>query len=131
VSSSATLAGCFGGCIAYGMAFLNGKGNLAGYQWLFIVEGIITILCTGLIITFMPNFPDTAKWLSEEEKDFAQRRLGEQSISFTSEPASRGEIIETCVGPRMIAHYCTYVSMNASLIDYAESSIMDTDKIVI
>ncbi|OQD85593.1 hypothetical protein PENSOL_c097G05563 [Penicillium solitum] len=110
VSSSATLAGCFGGCIAYGMAFLNGKGNLAGYQWLFIVEGIITILCTGLIIAFMPNFPDTAKWLSEEEKDFAQRRLGEQSISFTSEPASRGEIIETCVGPRMIAHYCTYLS---------------------
>ncbi|KAJ5292106.1 hypothetical protein N7478_001357 [Penicillium angulare] len=116
VSSSATLAGCFGGCIAYGMAFLNRKGNLAGYQWLFIVEGAITILCTSLIVAFMPNFPDTAKWLSEEEKDFAQRRLGEQSVSFTSEPASRREIIETCVGPRMLGHYCAYLS-NAIVIN--------------
>lgn len=33
VLASATAAGAFGGCIAYGVGHLNGSGNLEGFRW--------------------------------------------------------------------------------------------------
>ncbi|KAH3486775.1 hypothetical protein KXW24_006411 [Aspergillus fumigatus] len=44
----ATLAGAFGGCIACGVAFLNGKGGLEEFRWLFIIEGGSTVLIAPL-----------------------------------------------------------------------------------
>lgn len=45
----ATLAGAFGGCIACGVAFLNGKGGLEEFRWLFIIEGGSTVLIAPLV----------------------------------------------------------------------------------
>ncbi|KAJ4367989.1 hypothetical protein N0V83_006344 [Neocucurbitaria cava] len=39
---SATLAGAFGGALAYGVGHMNGVGGLEGWRWLFLLEGIIT-----------------------------------------------------------------------------------------
>lgn len=36
VLASATASGAFGGCIAYGVGFLNGSGGLEGFRWLFV-----------------------------------------------------------------------------------------------
>jgi len=38
VLASATAAGAFGGCIAYGVGHLNGAAGLEGFRWLFIVR---------------------------------------------------------------------------------------------
>ncbi|KAF2120999.1 major facilitator superfamily domain-containing protein [Lophiotrema nucula] len=108
VTTSATLAGAFGGCIAYGVAFLNQKAGLEGWQWLFVIEGAVTIAATLLVVIFLPDYPSSAKWLSEEEREFAVQRIEEQQGGFTREPASRREILETCFSPRMLAHYVSY-----------------------
>lgn len=34
VLASATAAGAFGGCIAYGVGFMNGTAGLEGFRWL-------------------------------------------------------------------------------------------------
>jgi hypothetical protein len=36
VLASATASGAFGGCIAYGVGFLNGTSGLEGFRWLFV-----------------------------------------------------------------------------------------------
>lgn len=36
--SAATAAGAFGGLLAYGIMQMDGKGNLAGWSWIFILE---------------------------------------------------------------------------------------------
>ncbi|CAH0047332.1 unnamed protein product [Clonostachys solani] len=108
VSASSTCAGAFGGLVAYGMAYLNRHAGLRGWQWLFLIEGAITVLCTLLLVFFAPDYPSTTKWLTEEEREFATKRLEEQNSGYTSEPASRREVIDTFVGPRMLLHYTTY-----------------------
>lgn len=35
--SAASLAGAFGGILAYGIHFMNGVGNYAGWRWIFIL----------------------------------------------------------------------------------------------
>ncbi|KAF2635945.1 MFS general substrate transporter [Massarina eburnea CBS 473.64] len=46
-----------------------------GWKWLFLVEGIITVAFGIALPWILPDFPDTAKWLSEKEKAFIQARL--------------------------------------------------------
>ena len=42
--SAATAAGAFGGLIARGIAEMQGVGGLESWQWIFILEGAITLL---------------------------------------------------------------------------------------
>lgn len=111
VLASATLAGAFGGCIAYGVGFLNNAGGLEGFRWLFIIEGALTILSVGLVVRFLPDWPSSASWLSEDEKLCVSAQVQAASGGgFTREHASRREILETCFSPRMVAHYTSYVN---------------------
>jgi len=54
---------------------LDGSMGIAGWRWLFIIEGVITIgvaIAAGFIL---PDYPATTKWLNEEERNFASWRL--------------------------------------------------------
>jgi len=74
--SGNALANMFGGLIAAGvLSNLEGAHGIQGWRWLFIIEGVITIGVALTAIFVLPDYPATTKWLSEEEKAFAQWRL--------------------------------------------------------
>lgn len=104
------LAGAFGGTIAYGIGHVNGAAGLQGFRWLFIIEGIITILSVLPTLLILPDYPSRAKWLSESDRQFAEDRLKERGGGYNRDHATRKEILETFFSPRMLAHYCAYVS---------------------
>jgi len=56
---------------------LNGKGGLAGWQWLFIVDGIITLPIAFIGFAFFPGLPSSRKpwFLTAEEHARASARL--------------------------------------------------------
>ncbi|KAL1303064.1 hypothetical protein AAFC00_006510 [Neodothiora populina] len=107
ISASGSLAGAFGGSIAYGVSHMNGKAGLKGWEWLFIIEGVLTILCIALVVMYSPDYPSTAKWLTTEEREVAQQRVDEQNAGFTREPATPAEIKET-FGLRMFTNVVVY-----------------------
>lgn len=54
------IAGATSGLIAYGVGRnLDGHHGFKSWQWLFIIEGVITIGFSFLIIIFLPGLPDT------------------------------------------------------------------------
>lgn len=56
------------GAMAGGLLGLNGHLGLAGWQWLFLVQGAPAILL-GLVILFaLPDRPETVGWLNDAEK---------------------------------------------------------------
>lgn len=67
--SGSLISGAFGSLIAAGiLEGLAGKRGLSAWQWLYIIEGSITV-AIGLTIMFvLPDFPQTWKLLSPEEK---------------------------------------------------------------
>ncbi|KAK5116924.1 hypothetical protein LTR62_006645 [Meristemomyces frigidus] len=70
------LSGAFGNLIAAGILHgLAGKRGLSAWQWLYIVEGSITILIGIVIVFIMPDFPHTWNALSDEMKHVANRRM--------------------------------------------------------
>jgi len=67
---AATLAGAFSGLLAYAISFMSGKGGLLGWSWIFILEGIATVLVGILAFFVVVDFPDTANFLTPEERAF-------------------------------------------------------------
>ncbi|KAI1097953.1 putative MFS transporter [Jackrogersella minutella] len=71
-----SIANAFGGLLGAGvLANMSGAHGISGWRWLFIIEGSITIgsaICSAFIL---PNYPATTKWLSAEERAYAQWRL--------------------------------------------------------
>ncbi|KAH7044780.1 major facilitator superfamily domain-containing protein [Linnemannia elongata] len=69
------LAGAFGGLLAAGISQLAGKWNLQGWQWIFILEAIPTLLLAVLTWFIMTPSPMEAKFLTEEERIYATNRI--------------------------------------------------------
>lgn len=67
---AASVAGAFSGLLAYVISFLNGKGGLLGWSWIFILEGILTVFAGVLALVVMVDFPSTAKFLTPEERSY-------------------------------------------------------------
>ncbi|KAI2788004.1 hypothetical protein POX_f08387 [Penicillium oxalicum] len=74
--SGSLMSGAFGNLIAAGiLKGLKGDRGMAAWQWLYIIEGTITV-AVGLVICFiLPDFPETWKLLSPEMRSVAVRRL--------------------------------------------------------
>jgi MFS family permease len=51
------------------MDFFSGSLGLAGWQWLFLAEGIPSILVGVIVIFYLDSNIADAKWLSSEEKE--------------------------------------------------------------
>jgi hypothetical protein len=70
--SAAPLANTFAGALAYGIT--SGHPGLAKWRVLFLVEGLPTVCMAVVAWFFLPDSPEKAKFLTEEEKDVARRR---------------------------------------------------------
>ncbi|KAI0966574.1 retrograde regulation protein 2 [Xylaria arbuscula] len=81
--SAASLAGAFSGLLAFAIEKLDGKGGLAGWRWIFLLEGIVTVLIGCCLPWILPDSPATARFLDSGEKDHLQHRL-EQDAGTSS-----------------------------------------------
>ncbi|KAL8376795.1 hypothetical protein RB595_007761 [Gaeumannomyces hyphopodioides] len=74
--SAAILSGAFGGLLAGGIVTgLDGTAGIAGWRWLFIIEGIATVCVSGASRFILLDFPANTKRLSERERALAVSRL--------------------------------------------------------
>ncbi|KAF8894002.1 major facilitator superfamily domain-containing protein [Infundibulicybe gibba] len=67
--------GGFSAIFAYALTFLGGRGGLAGWQWIFVIEGIITIVLGILTFAFVADFPDKNTFLTVEQTRLVLARV--------------------------------------------------------
>ncbi|WEW58662.1 hypothetical protein PRK78_004130 [Emydomyces testavorans] len=68
------VAGAFGGLLAYGLDHMGGLGGYSGWRWIFIIEGLMSIALAIPAKFLIADWPEQAKFLTEEEKLFVQTR---------------------------------------------------------
>ncbi|CCL99898.1 uncharacterized protein FIBRA_01923 [Fibroporia radiculosa] len=64
----ATVAGAFSGLLAWGISFMSGTSGLLGWSWIFILEGLGTVVVSVIALFVLVDFPDTATFLTPEER---------------------------------------------------------------
>ncbi|KAM7200145.1 putative tartrate transporter [Rhypophila sp. PSN 637] len=76
--SGALISGAFSGLLSAGVTYgMDGTRGISAWQWLFIIEGVITVGVAIGAYFVLPNFPRTTTWLTEEERILAVWRLEE------------------------------------------------------
>jgi ACS family tartrate transporter-like MFS transporter len=64
------LGSVFMGAIAGALLGLQGKAGLAGWQWLFLIEGLPAVLLSIVFWLYLPAGPAEAKWLAADERQW-------------------------------------------------------------
>jgi D-galactonate transporter len=85
--TAVVVAGIIGGPLSGLLLSLDGRGGLAGWQWLFVVEGLPAVALGVLVLRFLPEQPSDASWLSHEEQQALTARLAEESAELSGRSA--------------------------------------------
>ncbi|KAH9935277.1 major facilitator superfamily domain-containing protein [Fomitopsis serialis] len=81
----ASQLGAFGGALAYAIGKMDGIGRKSGWSWIFIIEGLLTIVIALLSYVWVHNYPDTVSFLSPEEKTLLHERLRADNDALSGE----------------------------------------------
>lgn len=73
--TASSLAGVVGGPLASALLKLDGVAGLQGWQWLFVAEGIPTVLLGISVLFVLRDGPESAEWLRSEEKQWLAGEL--------------------------------------------------------
>jgi MFS family permease len=63
------------------MQYMDGMNGWRGWQWLFVVEGLPSVVVGVLVFFLLPNGPKQAKWLTPQEQDMVLQRIQEEDAS--------------------------------------------------
>ncbi|KAM0787530.1 hypothetical protein ACM66B_003601 [Microbotryomycetes sp. NB124-2] len=84
--SAATIAGAFSGLLAYGIGFMDGINGWRGWRYIFLLEGLLTVVVGAVSYFTLVDRPQTAKWLSEDERAWViYRKATETSTTGVGE----------------------------------------------
>jgi MFS family permease len=72
---SIPLSGAIGGPLGGALLSLNGRMGLAGWQWLFFVEGLPSVILGIALLFFLTDRPSEATWLTADERNWLIERL--------------------------------------------------------
>ncbi len=66
--TSTALSGVIGGPLSGLLMNLGGFSGLAGWQWLFLIEGIPAVVLGFVTLAYLSDRPEQARWLAPEER---------------------------------------------------------------
>ncbi|PLB49676.1 putative MFS nicotinic acid transporter Tna1 [Aspergillus steynii IBT 23096] len=87
--SAASIAGAFSGILAYAIAKMDGVGGHEGWRWIFILEGLLTVVVAFIAPFAIYDSPETATFLTEEERQFVLH-----SVRFQTSAGHIGHMVE-------------------------------------
>ncbi|OAA55752.1 Major facilitator superfamily domain, general substrate transporter [Cordyceps fumosorosea ARSEF 2679] len=97
------LATAFAGLIAAGVFDgLDGVAGLAGWRWLFVLQGAVTFVVAAAACYTLPDEPRNTRWLSPEERKLAHDRIARDTVGGHQEVTSPWTgLREAMVDPRV------------------------------
>jgi ACS family tartrate transporter-like MFS transporter len=88
-------------------------GGLRGWQWMFLMEAIPTIVLGFIVFIVLPDRPSDAKWLSVEEKQWLEAELARGNADATLGHAS--SLQAALMNPRVwrngLVYFCILVGL--------------------
>lgn len=70
---------------------MDGVGGYQGWRWIFILEGLLTVVVAVGAYFFLEDFPETASFLTPREREFVIHRLKYQGSSSSGRRVAQTE----------------------------------------
>ncbi|KAK7467500.1 hypothetical protein VKT23_004554 [Stygiomarasmius scandens] len=113
--SAASLAGAFGGILAFGIGKMAGVADLKGWRWIFIIEGLLTVVVSLFAYFFIVNYPATASFLTPKERALVESRLSADSDATASEPFNWENVSKALKDPKCWLYSLGFHTMSLPL----------------
>jgi ACS family tartrate transporter-like MFS transporter len=81
--TAAPLSGVLGGPVSGALLGLHLTAALAGWQWMFLMEGIPAVLLGGVALVYLVDRPEDARWLPSVERDWLLDTLRRERAEVT------------------------------------------------
>ncbi|HWA01163.1 MAG TPA: MFS transporter [Caulobacterales bacterium] len=105
------------------MQFSDGTGGLRGWQWLFLLEAVPSVIVGVLVLVLLPDGPHDARWLSADEKALVRRGLDAEEMTKQAR-SGRHNLLDAFKDFRVWALALVYFSHNICI--YAVNFWMPT-----
>jgi ACS family tartrate transporter-like MFS transporter len=73
------VTGIVGGVLSAWLLGLDGAAGLRGWQWLFLAEGLPTVMLGFAMYWLLPDTPESARWLKEDERNWITTSLADEN----------------------------------------------------
>ncbi|KAK8233864.1 major facilitator superfamily domain-containing protein [Phyllosticta capitalensis] len=113
--SAASLAGAFGGILAWGIGHMAGVAGQKGWRWIFWLEGILTVVVSLVAYFFICNYPDTASFLTPKERKVVVSRLTADSDATADEPFNWAAVVSALRDPKCWLYGAVFHSLSLPL----------------
>src|SRR5437867_3310470 len=91
--TATAMAGVVGGPLSGALLGMNGTAGLAGWQWLFLMEGLPAVILGFVVFAILPDRPQDARWLTAAEKAWIVSRLEQEREAKRDRAATVKEAI--------------------------------------
>jgi ACS family tartrate transporter-like MFS transporter len=88
-ATAGTLAGFVNSPISGQLLQLDGTLRLAGWQWLFLIEGIPAVVVGVIVLFVLPDKPEHARWLSAKQKEWIRVELEQERVRLGTQQRHR------------------------------------------
>lgn len=61
---------------------MNGVGGYSGWRWIFILEGLATVVVGFISFFVIHDYPETASFLTKDEREWVISRLRNQNVDI-------------------------------------------------
>ncbi|MGO4711242.1 MFS transporter [Bradyrhizobium sp. 2TAF24] len=124
--TSFAIAGIVGGPIAgLIMSTMGGVADLSSWQWLFILEGVPSVLAGIAVILWLPDRPREASWLTAQEAQAIERDLAADATAVATESSFKAALADWRVWLCALIYF-GIVSGNATIAFWTPSIIKET-----
>ncbi|KAL4962065.1 major facilitator superfamily domain-containing protein [Aspergillus stella-maris] len=97
-------SGIIGSVLVYGLSYMNDVSGLSAWRWVFLIEGLITIVFCPFIYFILPDYPkspSSSKWLTPDEQEYLELRLSDNAPRADEPDFSLREIVLALKDPKM------------------------------
>jgi len=91
------VTGLIGGPLSGALLELDGFHGLAGWQWLFLVEGLPAVVLGTSVMFYLDDRPETTQWLAPEERDWLVETLAAERGACPIRPDIRVALTDPIV----------------------------------
>jgi MFS family permease len=112
--SGSALASVFSGPISGGLMMIEGHG-LHGWQFMFIVEGMASVVLAGFVWFWLDSKPRDAKWLTREEQDALVREIEEEQKKREASHTVRPSVWRLLRDPQIVIFCLIYFSVSLTI----------------
>ncbi|KAH4041110.1 hypothetical protein HBH64_132780 [Parastagonospora nodorum] len=92
---TSAISGALGGLVAYAIGELDGAAGWSGWRWIILINGIPTILTAVVTPFVLPNSPETAKFLTEEDRrNLVTLRMSEIGQTKSGQQMNKKDVMD-------------------------------------